>query len=120
MEFREVALKILRMKYTDDFDLVPEDMELNIEPPTMSNLLVKTQAALNMRNLGLAPQIWLERSGLSTDPLMDIELSKDYIYKFYEDTRATSVGSDEAQNESEGEALADDRQVEELSAYELD
>lgn len=120
LEFREVALKILRMKYTDDFDLVPEDMELNIEPPTMSNLLVKTQAALNMRNLGLAPQIWLERSGLSNDPLMDIELSKDYIYKFYEDTRATSVGSDEAQNESEGEALSDDRQVEELSAYELD
>ena len=96
----------------------PEDFDVNIEPPTMSNLLVKTQAALNMRNLGLSPQIWLERSGLSNDPLNDIELSKDYIYKFYEETRATSVGSDEAQ--SEGEALADDRQVEELSAFELD
>ena len=119
MEFREIALKILRMK-DSSFDLVPEDMELNIEPPTMSNLLVKTQAALNMRNLGLAPQIWLERSGLSNDPLMDIELSKDYIYKFYDELRQNPVGSEEAQNESEGEALSDERQVEEMSSYELD
>ena len=119
MEFKRVALKILKMRFKD-FDLEPEDFDVNIEPPTMSNLLVKTQAALNMRNLGLAPQIWLERSGLSNDPILDIEMSADYIYKFYEDLRATSVGSDEAQNESEGEALADDRQVEELSAFELD
>lgn len=120
-QFRKVALKILHMQNAD-FTLEPEDMELNIEPPTMSNLLVKTQAALNMRNLGLAPQIWLERSGLSNDPLSDIEMSKDYIYQFYDDLRATPVGDDEAQNEAkaEGEALSDDRQVEELSSYELD
>ena len=68
-----------------------------------------------MRNLGLAPQIWLERSGLSNDPLTDIELSKDYIYKFYE-----QMESPKEQATAEGEALADDRQVEELSAYELD
>ena len=119
--FRKVALKIVKMQNAE-FTLEPGDMDLNIEPPTMSNLLVKTQAALNMRNLGLAPQIWLERSGLSNDPLNDIEMSKDYIYKFYDELRNTPVGADEAQNEAqaEGEALADDRQVEELSAYELD
>ena len=113
-QFRKVALKIVRMQ-NKDFLLESEDMDLNIEPPTMSNLLVKTQSALNMRTLGLAPEIWLERSGLSNDPLSDIELSKDYIYKFYET-------QNEPQNEqqSEGEALADDRQVEELSSYELD
>ena len=37
--------------------------------------------------------------------------SKDYIYKFYEN-KSTS--------EAEGQALADDRQIEELSSYELD
>lgn len=112
-EFKVVALKIIKMRFAD-FDLDPNDMELNIEPPTMSNLLVKTQSALNMRELGLAPQIWLERSGLSNDPIADIELSQDYIYKYYEQ------GNDQTDAESEGEALYDDRQAEELSAFELD
>ena len=114
-QFKKVALKILRMRFSD-FNLEPEDMDLNIEPPTMSNLLVKTQAALNMRNLGLSPQIWLERSGLSNDPLNDIELSKEYIFKFYESPEVNPANEAKA----EGEALADDRQTEELSSYELD
>ena len=115
-QFKKVALKILKLRF-GDFALEPEDMDLNIEPPTMSNLLVKTQSALNMRNLGLAPQIWLERSGLSNDPLSDIELSKDYIYKFYGEMDSNNP---EEQARAEGEALADERQVEELSSYELD
>lgn len=112
-QFKKVALSILKRT---GFKLEPEDMELNIEPPTMSNLLVKTQAALNMRELGLAPEIWLERSGLSNDPLLDIEMSKDTIYKFYDETPAEQT----EEINQEGEALADDRQIEELSAYELD
>ena len=120
-QFKKVALAILNRT---GFGLEPEDMELNIEPPTMSNLLVKTQAALNMRELGLAPEIWLERSGLSNDPLLDIELSKDYIYEFYGAEEASIEENPdetpEEQVEQEGEALADDRQIEELSSYELD
>lgn len=109
-QFRRVALKILKLRFSD-FDLEPEDFNLEIEPPTMSNLLVKTQSAMNMRELGLAPQIWLERSGLSNDPIADIELSKDYIYKFYDsDSKA----------EPEGQALDDDRQIEELESMNLD
>ena len=110
-QFRKVALKILQMRFSD-FALEPEDFNLEIEPPTMSNLLVKTQSAMNMRELGLAPQIWLERSGLSNDPIADIELSKDYIYTFYD--------TDSSKAEPEGEALADDRQVEELESMNLD
>ena len=117
-EFKRVALKIIKMRFAS-FDLEPSDMDLNIEPPTMSNLLVKTQSALNMRELGLAPQIWLERSGLSNDPIADIELSKDYIYRFYEEGMATNNATDQSET-AEGEALYDDRQAEELSAFELD
>ena len=117
-EFKRVALRIIQMRFAS-FDLEPSDMELNIEPPTMSNLLVKTQSALNMRELGLAPQIWLERSGLSNDPIADIELSKEYIYRFYEQGMNTDNQTDKS-DIAEGEALADDRQVEELSAFELD
>ena len=111
-QFRKVALAILKIRFSE-FNLETEDFLLDIEPPTMSNLLVKTQSALNMRELGLAPQIWLERSGLSSDPIADIELSKDYIYKFYEEGMTTEIPK-------EGEALADDRQAEELSSFELD
>lgn len=110
--YKEVVLAILKNK---NFELDPDDVELVIEPPTMSNLLVKTQSAMNMRELGLSPQIWLERSGLSNDPQQDIELSKDYIYKFYENKQVSNFNAS-----AEGEALADDRQAEELSSYELD
>ena len=109
--YREVCLAILRKK---GFDLDTEDMELIIEPPTMSNLLVKTQAALNMKQLGLHPQIWLERSGISNDPQQDIELSRDTI--FANETPKEEVTEEKA----EGEALSDDRQVEELESYQLD
>lgn len=57
----------------------PADIELNFARNSMQNMLVKTQSALNMKQLGLAPEIALERSGLSNDPLTDIEVSADYI-----------------------------------------
>lgn len=109
-EFRKVALAILRFRFPD-FNLEVEDFDIDIEPPTMSNLLVKTQAALNMRTLGLAPEIWLERSGLSNDPLTDIELSKDYIYQFYNSNEVPTMS---------GTALNDARQIEEVPALEID
>ena len=60
-------------------------MELHIEHNSMSNMLVRTQAALAMKTLGLAPEIALERSGVSNDPLKDIEKSKEYIDKAWTD-----------------------------------
>ena len=57
----------------------PADIELNFSRNSMQNMLVKTQSALNMKQLGLAPEIALERSGLSNDPLTDIEVSGEYI-----------------------------------------
>jgi len=79
--FDEIVLEILRRRV--GMDLALDDFELKIERNSMSNLLVRTQAALNMKQLGLAPQIALERSGLSNDPLKDIELSKDYIFDIW-------------------------------------
>jgi len=114
-QFRKVALAILKKK---GFELSLEDMELNIEPPTMSNLLVKTQAAMNMRELGLAPEIWLERSGISNDPLSDIEMSKEYIYKFYENKKLPQVINGMNEDEQVGEALADEDQMEEVPTIE--
>ena len=76
--FDEVFLKILSMKGL--LDLEPDDMKLTFQRNRMENMVAKTQAALNMKALGLAPEIWLERSGLSSDPIADIEKSKATIY----------------------------------------
>lgn len=80
--FDEIMLEIVRRR--SGIDLGIDDFELKIDRNSTANLLTKTQAAMNMKQLGLAPQIALERSGLSNDPLKDIELSKDYIYKAWE------------------------------------
>lgn len=77
--FDEVFLRILSVKA--QFDIEQTDFELKIPRNDTNNLLVKTQAALNMKQLGFAPQITFERSGLSNDPLNDIEQSKEYIEK---------------------------------------
>lgn len=75
--FDKVFLKIL--KDTMQFEIGYADYELVFPRTDMSNLLVKVQAAKGMKDLGFAPEIAFERSGLSNDPLNDIELSKKYI-----------------------------------------
>lgn len=78
--FDEVVLAILDRKR---FKLKQSDYEVVIERNSTSNLIGKTQAALNMMNLGFSPEIVFERSGISSDPLKDIELSADYIEKYW-------------------------------------
>lgn len=75
--FDKVFLTILKQKvgYTIGY----ADYELVFPRTDMSNLLVKVQAAKGMKDLGFAPEIAFERSGLSNDPLNDIELSRAYI-----------------------------------------
>lgn len=80
-QFDKVILKILES--TKNFKLSLTDFELKIERNSTSNLLVKTQAAMNMKELGFAPEIAFERSGLSNDPHEDIEISREYIDKVW-------------------------------------
>ena len=75
--FDEVMLAILKRKA--NFEIKPSDFELKIVRNDLNNLLVKTQAAMNMKELGFAPALAFERSGLSNDPITDVEISKEYI-----------------------------------------
>lgn len=75
--FDAVIMAILRKKIS--FDLDRSDFEIKVVRNDVSNLLVKTQAAMNMKELGFAPALAFERSGLSNDPLTDVEVSKKYI-----------------------------------------
>lgn len=78
--FDAVILAILKKKKRG-YDLKRSDFEIKIVRNDVSNLLVKTQAAMNMKELGFAPALAFERSGLSSDPLNDVEVSKEYIDK---------------------------------------
>lgn len=75
--FDAVILAILKKKL--GFTLNRSDFEIKVVRNDVSNLLVKTQAAMNMKDLGFAPALAFERSGLSNDPLTDVEVSKKYI-----------------------------------------
>lgn len=75
--FDRIVANILKAKL--DLDIDPEDFKLSFRRNSTENLLAKTQAALNLKTIGLAPEIVLERSGLSNDPLNDVERSRKYI-----------------------------------------
>lgn len=111
--FDKVFLKILKMKKL--LDLEPDDMEVVFIRNHMDNLLVKTQAAINMKRLGLAPEIWLERSGLSNDPASDIERSKSTIFTYFDEGGAPVAqagtgeeGVDDLENPDEENPQAED------------
>ena len=97
--FDMVFLKILKMKGL--LDLEPDEMEIVFIRNHMDNLLVKTQAAMNMKKLGLAPEIWLSRSGLSNDPASDIEKSKSTIFVYFDDNGNPVADSDGGGTEDE-------------------
>jgi len=60
-------------------ELKETDFALCFYRNDMTNLQAKTQAALAMKQLGFSPALTFERSGLSYDPIADVEMSKKYI-----------------------------------------
>ena len=98
--FDEVMLAILKRKV--NFEIKPSDFELKIVRNDLNNLLVKTQAAMNMKELGFAPALAFERSGLSNDPITDVEISKEYI-----DAKWREVANAEPQMPVEGDKGGD-------------
>ena len=76
--FDEIFVETLRRQ---DFEIDIADFEVQIAHNETSNLLTKTQGALNLKELGLAPEIVLARSGVSNDPVADVSASRIYIEK---------------------------------------
>lgn len=44
-----------------------------------ANVLVKTQAAMNLKELGFSPELAFAKSGVSNDPVADVANSEKYI-----------------------------------------
>ena len=92
--FDRIFTKILRFK--TDLDVSPADIQLQFPRGETENILTKAQAALNLKQLGLAPELVLAKSGVSTDPVSDAEMSRKYIELmwFGEGRKDAGQGSD--------------------------
>lgn len=75
--FDSVFIKILKMK--TDLDITLADFELQFVRNETANILVKTQAAMNLKELGFSPELAFAKSGVSNDPVADVENSIEYI-----------------------------------------
>lgn len=75
--FDRVFLKILNIKV--DLGLTLADFELQFVRNETANILVKTQAAINLKELGFSPELAFAKSGVSSDPTGDVSISKKYI-----------------------------------------
>lgn len=99
-QFDRIFTKILRMKGIVDIGLA--DFELQFTRNETANLLVKTQAALNLKNLGFSPELAFGKSGVSSDPVADVALCRPYIDRMWGDNQQT-----EQINETRTDILAD-------------
>lgn len=75
--FDRVFIKILGIKTNLNVSL--SDFELQFVRNETANILVKTQAALNLKELGFSPELAFAKSGVSNDPVADVENSRKYI-----------------------------------------
>ena len=75
--FDKVFTKILNTKTNLDIGLA--DFELQFDRNETANILVKTQAAMNLKELGYTPELAFAKSGVANDPVADVENSKAYI-----------------------------------------
>lgn len=101
-QFDKIFLKILKAKDKIG-DIKPSDIDIQFTRNEMDNLLIKTQGALNLKMLGLSPELVLSKSGVSNDPVGDVAKSKEYIDRAYME----QVQSTQENERNEGRKDAD-------------
>ncbi len=126
--FDKIFLKILEQKNLIK-NVKVSDIDIQFTRNEMDNLLVKTQGALNLKQLGLAPEIVLARSGVSNDPEGDIAKSQKYIEKAFaseekkEETEVSVEDKEEKFNapiDGENPKKLDEKKVDEETINETD
>lgn len=73
--------KFIRIKGIVDIKL--SEFELQFARNETANMLVKTQVAMNLKNLGFSPELAFAKSGVSSDPVADVAICKEYIDKIW-------------------------------------
>lgn len=93
MLFTEVFLSILQR--IAGFEMPITDLDIQFSKPEINSLLVKSQGAMNLKELGLSPELVLGKSGLSNDPVSDVMASKGYIERAFGEEQKVEVVEDE-------------------------
>lgn len=92
--FDRIFLKILRKKV--GLELSVSDFELNITRNETANIQSKAQACQTLLASGLAPELAFAKSGISNDPVKDVELSTEYLQLIWGDPAKVKEGKGEA------------------------
>ena len=98
-EFLKLVLKII--KSTREFNLSLSEIECKFTRRQNDNLLVKSQALLQLLEAGLEPGLAISTVGLVNDPMDVAKQSELYLAKW----KPSSETSENKQNTSDGESL---------------
>ena len=88
-QFDKIITKILREKGILDINL--SDFELHFTRNELRAVQSKAQALQTMLSAGLHPTLALAKSGISSDPVSDFELSKPYMTMIWGDPDAPKI-----------------------------
>ena len=108
-QFDEIMLKILRTKGILDID--PADIKLQIPRNETANVQSKAQAFNTLVASGFEPTLAAAKSGISNDPVADIQKSEPYLRMIWGDPN--KVDEVEEQTNGQGEAVIVERSVSE-------
>lgn len=106
-QFDRIIVEILRRKGLLDID--PSDFELNFPHDEVVNIQAKAQACGTMIGFGLAPELALKKSGVSSDPTLDYSISKDWFEAKWGNPTSRSVKDNPPQVEETFEDVSVDR-----------
>ena len=99
-QFDRIFVEILRRRGLLDINL--SDFELHIDRGETINVQAKAQAFQTLLAAGMHPELAAKKSGISNDPVADIEKSEDYLKMIWGDPE--KVDEVEMQTNGQGEA----------------
>ncbi len=105
--FDEIITYILREKGLLDIKL--SDFRLNFVRNETANVQSKAQAAQTMLASGLHPEIALKKSGLSGDPVADVERSQKYLRMIWGDPDKVDEQEEQTTGTGEADIVEDER-----------
>lgn len=101
--FDEILVDVLRKKQI--LDIKPIDFELNFVRNEVANVQSKAQAAQTMMAMGLAPELALKKSGLSSDPVSDVKMSEKYLKLIWGDPDDAIKAEESGNGQGEAEVI---------------
>ena len=99
-QFDRIFIEILRRRGLLDISL--SDFELHIDRGETINVQAKAQAFQTLLAAGMHPELAAKKSGISNDPVADVEKSADYLKMIWGDPE--KVDEVETQTNGQGEA----------------